>query len=363
MPTAAISEGLSQSVLTVDSQSSDQIRISPQIRAGWLSALIVAVGLTSSLGGGLIYAYLRKDIQIVIGETVTKRATYKRTVGQALDEAGIRLTQQDEVSLSLRTRLQEGMSLVVRRAVPLTLKVDGKTVALRSAAPSVLEVLRRRHVAVHALDKVFPSPGAVPAAGMTIRVVRIEQQILVEQVEIPYQVQSSSDPLTPRGIMRIKAPGKNGLKERAFKITFADGQVAHRTLVGERVVRNPLDRVVTMGAQVQMASRGAFAGREVLEMVATAYSPYCCPGVDNITSIGMYAGYGVVAVDPKIIPLRSRLYIEGYGYAVAGDVGSWIKGMRVDLGFATRGEAIRYGRRPVRVYILYKHERKQASVR
>ena len=363
MPTAAISEGLSQSVHAVALPLSGPIRISPQIRAGSLSALIVTAGLVSAFGGGLIHAYLRKDIQIVVGDTVTTRATYTRTVGQALDEAGVQLTQEDEVSLLLPTRLQEGMRLVVRRAVPLTLMVDGKTVTLRSAAPSALEVLRRRHVTVHAHDKVFPSRGIAPAAGMTIRVVRIQQQIIVEQVEIPYHVQSSSDPLTPRGIIRIKAPGKNGLKERAFKITFADGQVAQRTLVGERVVRNPLDRVVTMGTQIQMVSRGLFAGREVLQMVATAYSPYCCPGVDNITATGMYAGYGVVAVDPKIIPLRSRLYIEGYGYAVAGDVGSWIKGMRVDLGFATKGEAIRYGRRPVRVFILHKYERKQASAK
>jgi 3D (Asp-Asp-Asp) domain-containing protein len=363
VPTALISEGLSQSVHAVPLRLSDQIRISPQIRAGRLSALIVMLGLVAAFGGGLIHAYLQKEIQIVVGDTVTQRATYKRTVGQALAEAGVLLTQDDEVSLPLSTRLQEGARLVVRRAVPHSLRVVGKTVARRRAAPSVRDVFRRRHVTVYAQDKVYPSLDAAPSAGMTIRVVRIQHQIFVEQMEIPYQVRSSTDPATPRGIIRIKAPGKAGLKERAFKITFADGQARSRALVGERVVRNPLDRVVTIGTQVQMVSRGMFEGREVLQMVATAYSPWCCPGVDNITATGMYAGYGVVAVDPKIIPLRSRLYIEGYGYAVAGDVGSWIKGMRIDLGFATVREAIRYGRRPVRVYILHKYERKQASAK
>lgn len=362
MPTASISEGFLQSVPTLSTPVPFEIK-AHQIRAGWLSALVLTMGLSFAVGGGLIHAYLRKDVHIVTGDTVTKRTTYKRTVAQALDEAGVRLTQHDEISLPLPTRLQEGMRLVVRRAVPLTLKVDGKTVLLQSAAPSVMEVLRRRHVHVYAQDKVFPSRHAAPATGMTIRVVRIQHRIFVEQMDIPYHVQSLSDAHTPRGIIRVKAPGKTGLKERAFKITFADGQAASRALVGERVVRNPLDRVVTIGTQVQMVSRGTFAGREVLQMVATAYSPYCCPGVDNVTATGMYAGYGVVAVDPKVIPLRSRLYIEGYGYAVAGDVGSWIKGMRIDLGFTTVREAIRYGRRPVRVYILYKHERKQASAK
>jgi 3D (Asp-Asp-Asp) domain-containing protein len=74
--------------------------------------------------------------------------------------------------------------------------------------------------------------------------------------------------------------------------------------------------------------------------------------VDGTTSIGLRAGYGVVAVDPELIPLRSVLYIEGYGRAIAGDVGSAIKGRRIDLGFEKAREAYRFGRRVVRVYIL-----------
>lgn len=354
MPSASLAKGVAQSAALPGSPL-------PFVRPGWLSALILTVGLTSALAGGLVHSYLRKDITIAVGGEAVTRATYKRTVGQALAEAGVQLMAGDEVWPAPSTWLREGHSIAVHRAVLLTLKVDGKTVMLTSSAPTVREVLRRRHVVVHQQDRVFPSPGATPHAGMTIRVIRIQHRVIVEQIEIPYQVQSSRDPMTPRGIVRVKAPGQTGLKERAFKITLADAMVASRNLVGERVVRNPLDRVIMIGTQVQVASRGQFADREVLDMVATAYSPYCCPGVDNITATGMYAGYGVVAVDPKVIPLRSRLYVEGYGYAVAGDTGSWIKGMRIDLGFGTKGEAIRYGRRSVRVYILHKQEKKKRS--
>ena len=66
----------------------------------------------------------------------------------------------------------------------------------------------------------------------------------------------------------------------------------------------------------------------------------------------MKAGPGVVAVDPRVIPLRTRLYIENYGYAIAGDVGSAIKGNRIDLGFTTVDECMRFGRRKVIVYVL-----------
>ena len=93
----------------------------------------------------------------------------------------------------------------------------------------------------------------------------------------------------------------------------------------------------------------------MLIMVATAYDPgprSCGRYASGWTAIGMRAGKGVVAVDPSVIPLGTRLYIEGYGPAVAGDVGRAIKGRRIDLGYGTYREAIAWGRRTVRVYVL-----------
>ena len=69
----------------------------------------------------------------------------------------------------------------------------------------------------------------------------------------------------------------------------------------------------------------------------------------------MIAGRGVVAVDPSVIPLGTHLYVEGYGYAVAGDTGGNIRGRRVDLCYNTYDEAIRFGRQQVRVFILDSH--------
>ena len=88
-----------------------------------------------------------------------------------------------------------------------------------------------------------------------------------------------------------------------------------------------------------------------MTMEATGYSPEE-PGLDDTTATGLKAQHGVVAVDPGVIPLGTRLYIEGYGYAIAGDTGSAIKGNRIDLCFDTLGEVEAYGWRTITVEIL-----------
>jgi 3D (Asp-Asp-Asp) domain-containing protein len=189
-------------------------------------------------------------------------------------------------------------------------------------------------------------------AGTVVRVVRIEAR-LVEEVERvrPGRVLRADDGL-PRGLVRVVQAGRPGLRVRRVALTLADGVVIDRREVGTVLLQPPQDRIVHVGARRVIASRGEFAGREILHMDATGYAPWTGRGVDDVTATGMRAGYGVVAVDPAVIPLGSRLYIEGYGVAIAGDTGGAIKGYRIDLGFDTAREAIRFGRRPVRVYIL-----------
>lgn len=88
-----------------------------------------------------------------------------------------------------------------------------------------------------------------------------------------------------------------------------------------------------------------------LMMTASAYSAYD-PGNSSYTATGSYLRKGVVAVDPNLIPLGTRLFIPGYGYAVADDIGGSIIGNRIDLAFDSHGEALAFGRRDIVVYIV-----------
>ncbi|MDD3776080.1 MAG: 3D domain-containing protein [Actinomycetota bacterium] len=89
------------------------------------------------------------------------------------------------------------------------------------------------------------------------------------------------------------------------------------------------------------------------DMVATAYySGGGGPNGNGITAIGLRVKHGIVAVDPKVIPLGTRLYIPGYGEALAADTGGWVKGDRIDLGFESLEECYRFGRRKIKVYLV-----------
>ena len=89
----------------------------------------------------------------------------------------------------------------------------------------------------------------------------------------------------------------------------------------------------------------------VMDMEATAYLPTDGDGY-GITATGIPATYGVAAVDPAVIPLGSRLYIPGYGEAIAADTGGAIYGNRIDLCMESYSECMNFGRRYVTVYIL-----------
>jgi 3D (Asp-Asp-Asp) domain-containing protein len=127
--------------------------------------------------------------------------------------------------------------------------------------------------------------------------------------------------------------------------------------------KKPVDRKVPRGKNpaIKLAkrgnypSRGYFSGRRIIDMRATAYTADPAENGGNRsgrTAIGLKIGHGVVAVDPRVIPLGTRLFIEGYGHAVAADTGGAIKGHKIDLGCDTKRQMRKIGRRRVKVHIL-----------
>ncbi|MFR4492602.1 MAG: 3D domain-containing protein, partial [Clostridium perfringens] len=130
-------------------------------------------------------------------------------------------------------------------------------------------------------------------------------------------------------------------------------------VIQELVVKEPVNKEVVKGTkETQTLSRGgeSINFKKKLSVKSTAYN-HPLGSAEAYTASGMHVlrdpnGYSTIAVDPSVIPLGTKLYVEGYGYAIAADTGGAIKGNRVDLFFNTEAEASNWGVRNLDVYIL-----------
>jgi 3D (Asp-Asp-Asp) domain-containing protein len=216
---------------------------------------------------------------------------------------------------------------------------------------------------VVATMSVYPAVAAVPAATPVADVTWHRGGLLTwERVEHraapPRTIHRLSIDLSP-GHSKVLAPGRWGVVEVRIRYAQRDGGPVRRTVLLSRVVRAPQARIVADGIGgtplTTFAARGivrmAYMARSAIEMLATAYTADCA-GCGGMTAIGRRAGHGIVAVDPRVIPLGTHLYIPGYGVAIAGDTGGDIIGHRIDLGFDSMRDAMLFGRRAITVYTL-----------
>ncbi len=314
--------------------------------------LLLCVATTTLAVGAAAYAHLPKAVLVQTGAGPRKVLTFGRTVADAVHEAGIAVRPYDRVKPALTSGLANEMTVTVSRAFPVTLLADGRPRAYMTTAATVAEFLAESGARLGPHDQVYPAIGTDLWSGAVVRIVRIDTRIVTMEERLPFARVARTDPTLPRGMTKLVQTGRPGSRIRRIAVTSADGVVIDRQVIGDVLVRSPQDQILQIGTRRIIASRGEFAGKEVIVMEATAYAPWDGPGTNDITATGTKAGFGVVAVDPTVIPLGSKLFIEGYGPATAEDTGGAIKGHRIDLGFNTIRQAKVFGRRIVRVYIL-----------
>jgi 3D (Asp-Asp-Asp) domain-containing protein len=192
---------------------------------------------------------------------------------------------------------------------------------------------------------------------------RISNKIEVVDIEIPFDTQYvESDKLLP-GKSKIQEKGGKGILRQVLKTFKAGGQITDQQVLSSFEFKSPNKEVIIQNSKpvvkkkviIQNSIPAAAVGLELakmnisltLDVESTAYTY-----TGNKTATGVEPREGLIAVDPKVIALGSKVYVEGYGYAIAADTGGAIRGNRIDVFFATLRQCINWGRKSVHIYVL-----------
>ncbi len=308
----------------------------------------------------LLYMLTINRVVLKVDGATLRMTTTAVTVEQVLKEAGLTLQLGDEVYPNLEHRVKEGLEIEVLRGVNLLVVVDGREIVTRMPPVKVEEVLTRAGIVLEENDRVSLPLETRVWEGLRLKVTRVALETLTVQYKINPAVTYINDANLDKGKQRIVREGEPGLLEREYSVVYEDGKEVKRSKIGEKVVKTSVKKVIAKGTRPVIRTATVSRGHtiryiEVKIMEATAYDPgpeSCGIYADGYTYTGKKATYGIAAVDPKVIPLGTKLYVEGYGFAAAEDIGSAIKNNRIDLCFDTQREAILFGRKKLKVYIL-----------
>ncbi len=285
--------------------------------------------------------------------------TLESTVGRALQAAGITLYLGDDVRPPLSTRMSAGLEVTIRRSVPVSVQADGQVIQTRTHRGTVGELLAELGIGIIGHDYALPGLDEPLEPGVTVRVVRVVEEILTEQEPIPFESAWQPDPDLEIDHQRLAQEGAAGVLQRRILVRYENGEEVSRVVEDEWVAQEPTTHIHAYGTKIVAhqldTPDGPIEYWRTIRVLATSYTA-ATSGKERdhpaygITAVGWAMRTGIVAVDPRLINLFQDLYVPGYGFGVAADTGGAVKGRRIDLGYDEENLVLWYSW--VDVYLL-----------
>jgi len=377
---------------------------------------IITAVMVTLFSAWIVFDATKVKVVIANDDDVQTVKTHGSTVADLLDEAGIHVGEHDYLSHHQDTKLTDGMEIVYKQAEKIQLTVDGNTethytiedtvgeffssidfelgtydvsshdedeaieadmeINVKKAfeievvdgkdkdtfwtiEQTVEQFLEENNITLNKLDKVKPKKNKVITKDTKLEITRIVEKEKVVEEAIAFETVKEKDASLEKGKKKVTKEGKDGLAKVTYKITKENGKEVDREVIEEEILEKPVKQIVKVGTKepATPSASGMPAGSgEVLTMEATGYGRDCA-GCSGITATGIdirnNPNIKVISVDPNVIPLGSKVWVEGYGVAIAGDTGGAIKGNRIDVLLPSEAYAAQHwGRRTVQVKIL-----------
>lgn len=341
--------------------------------------ILLSLVLTLTLG---VYIYSGKEIDLEVDGNKTDMVSYSKTVEEFLQKEEVDFQEGAYINLPLDTKIEDDLNIIIINPKTYIIKEKDVVKEIRSIYETVGEVIKDRKIELGELDYTSPASAERLEEGATIEIFRVKEEVVVQKIKIPFEKKKENTNSLYKGNIKLKQKGQEGELAKHIKHRYVNGTLEKSEVLKEETTVEKKDHIVLVGTKAKPVPKPVTRSKSItiakkstssktpsrggsrnvsktMTMSASAYdlsyqSTGKRPGDKGygITASGMKARYGVVAVDPRVIPLGTRLYIEGYGNAIAGDTGGAIKGNRIDLFFSSHSAAINFGRRTVKVQIL-----------
>jgi len=371
-------------------------------RAGVLLCLALIASAVTVLS-------LKKTITVEADGKQYKVVTLSSTYAKALESKNIKVGPDDKTVPNLNSKIEKGSTFKIIRAATVKINVDGKVLSFTSSAANVGDMLKSQGITTSQYDKVFPSVTTKLKSGIEVSITRVTSKDITALSPVVFETVTKNDSALKKGITKVVQNGVQGEKTTVTRVVYENGKEASRAVVSEAVTKQPVQKIVAAGtaatasttasvktltaasataastttpavskvatapsasaASTTVASAastssvtdsrgGNISYSKALTVMATAYSEeessntwglQTATGVDAVRDPNSWS---TIAVDPKVIPLGTKVYVEGYGYAIAQDTGSAIIGKHIDCFFYSVADMNAWGTRTVNVYIL-----------
>ncbi|WP_062051212.1 G5 and 3D domain-containing protein [Bacillus sp. JCM 19034] len=304
--------------------------------------------------------------------------TTSKTVEELITELEIEYKEHDVVEPELSATIEEHMELIYESSFLVELISDGEQQEIWTTSTTVADFLEREELELNELDRVEPDLEERLEEETSIQVVRVEKVTDVVEETIDFATVTRKDDDLLAGKEEVVQSGEKGKIEKHYEVILEDGEEVSRELVKEETVKESSDRIVAVGTKepAPTTSRGhdpvqtsnnssnssssnesssSASGGTTMTVQSTAYTANCS-GCSGVTATGINLNENrnmkVIAVDPNVIPLGSKVHVEGYGTAIAGDTGGAIVGNKIDVHMPTTADAKNWGNRTVEITIL-----------
>ena len=299
-------------------------------------------------------------------------------VSDALEQSGCSVGETDKINKPIHAEIEDKDDIVVKRGKQITIKSEAGEQVVNITTANKEDALVEAGYLPNEFAEINTN-GETLADSDTIEVVSLGTQNETTESETAFTTEYVEDDSLPRGETRVVSEGQNGIKAVTSKVTYKNGEEISREVIGEDIVTPVKNRVIAKGtADVKAAaSKSSSAAKSTssatggssingmqytkkITMTATAYTTSPSEnGGYSVSAMGNPLRHGIVAIDPSIVPLGSKVYVEAadgswsYGVASAEDTGGAIKGNRIDLCFEmSPSKASNFGRQSCNVYIL-----------